>query len=193
VPLGKQTAEALADFAQSLLAPVQKALAGWQHEAEWAKRDLETAKAELRAMHRERHGEVWFWQRDGADKLESLACPVLIDAADLRAELARARQGGAETIRCAYERHNMHEHPGLALRCAWVAGHKDSHTFLLVEDDDDAPLPVPAQPQGDAQKAEERMTSADCTYEVAISGEPCPHESHAPPAAPPDVCPRCGR
>ena len=33
--------------------------------------------------------EMWYWQGDGEDHLESLTCPVLIEAADLRAILAQ--------------------------------------------------------------------------------------------------------
>ena len=40
--------------------------------------------AEIQALHRERNGEVWYWQGDGEDHLESLTCPVLIEAEDLR-------------------------------------------------------------------------------------------------------------
>jgi len=29
-------------------------------------------------------GEYWMWQGDGEDRLESLSCPVLIEAQDLR-------------------------------------------------------------------------------------------------------------
>ena len=47
-------------------------------------------KAEVEALHRERQGEVWYWQGDGEDKLESLSCPVLIEAQDLRELLKKA-------------------------------------------------------------------------------------------------------
>jgi len=47
-------------------------------------------KAEVEALHRERVGEVWYWQCDGEDHLESLSCPVLIDAEDLRTLLSLA-------------------------------------------------------------------------------------------------------
>ena len=35
-------------------------------------------KLQLRTMVDERHGDVWLWQGDGEDDLESLGCPVLI-------------------------------------------------------------------------------------------------------------------
>jgi len=44
---------------------------------------------EVVALRRERQGEVWYYQGDGEDKLESLTCPVLIEAADLRAIVQR--------------------------------------------------------------------------------------------------------
>ena len=43
---------------------------------------------EIEALHRERRGEVWYWQGDSEDKLESLTCHVLIEAQDLRNLLA---------------------------------------------------------------------------------------------------------
>lgn len=37
-------------------------------------------------------GAVWFWAGDGTDNLETLACPVVINAGDLRALIAPAAQ-----------------------------------------------------------------------------------------------------
>ena len=51
------------------------------------KREAEKLSDENAALQRERQGEVWYWQGDGEDHLESLACPVLIEADDLRALL----------------------------------------------------------------------------------------------------------
>lgn len=62
--------------------------------------ELEAALAEVKkqavalqnevvALRRERQGEVWYYQGDGEDKLESLTCPVLIEAEDLRAIVQR--------------------------------------------------------------------------------------------------------
>ena len=61
------------DQLDEALAEVKKAAVNLQNENE--------------ALRRERQGEVWYWQGDGEDHLESLACPVLIEADDLRALL----------------------------------------------------------------------------------------------------------
>lgn len=55
-------------------------------DAEIAERDATIAamREEVHALHQERKGEVWFWQDDEEDHLESLTCPVLIAAAVLR-------------------------------------------------------------------------------------------------------------
>jgi len=53
------------------------------------KKEAAKVQNEVAALRRERDGEVWYWQGDGGDKLESLTCPVLIEAEDLRAILAR--------------------------------------------------------------------------------------------------------
>jgi len=53
------------------------------------KREAEKLSDENAALQRERQGEVWYWQGDGNDNLESLTCPVLIEADDLRALLER--------------------------------------------------------------------------------------------------------
>jgi len=53
---------------------------------------LEKEVARLREqnewLHRERIGEVWCWQGDSEDHLESLACPILISPERLRAAIA---------------------------------------------------------------------------------------------------------
>ncbi len=45
---------------------------------------IEQLKAELNARYAKDKEEVWYWLGDGNDHLESLVCPVLIEAADLR-------------------------------------------------------------------------------------------------------------
>lgn len=54
------------------------------------KRKAGKLEAENEALRRERQGEIWYWQGDGEDHLESLTCPVLIEAADLRELLKEA-------------------------------------------------------------------------------------------------------
>lgn len=48
------------------------------------------------AMQYKRHGEVWYWQEDGDNHIESLTCPVMIPAETLRRLLA-SRQSGEDT------------------------------------------------------------------------------------------------
>ena len=52
--------------------------------------DAMRLKNEANAAYRASIGEVWYWQGNG-DDLESLTCPVLIEADDLRALLANHR------------------------------------------------------------------------------------------------------
>lgn len=54
--------------------------------------------AEFKALKRERVGEVWYWQGDGGDKLESLACPVLIEVEDLKGLIEQAKSEERERI-----------------------------------------------------------------------------------------------
>ena len=56
--------------------------------------NVERLKAELDALHRERIGEVWYWQSDGEDHLESLSCPVLINPMELKLLLEQALKTG---------------------------------------------------------------------------------------------------
>ena len=60
---------------------------GGEKGADWLPslvESLEKAREEVEALHRERKGEVWYWQGDGYDFPESLTCPVLIGAEALR-------------------------------------------------------------------------------------------------------------
>jgi len=71
--------------------------------AEVKKKAAELANENL-ALHRERQGEVWYYQGDGEDKLESLTCPVLIEAEDLRA-IVQERDRLKEGLNDVVERH----------------------------------------------------------------------------------------
>jgi hypothetical protein len=51
-------------------------------------RERDELKAELKRREERDKGNVWFWQGDGNDHLESLTCQVVIHADDLRAMLA---------------------------------------------------------------------------------------------------------
>jgi len=55
------------------------------------KKEAAKVQNEVAALRRERDGEAWYWQGDGTDHLESLTCPVLIEAEDLRALLERGK------------------------------------------------------------------------------------------------------
>jgi hypothetical protein len=52
-------------------------------------RQLAEAQARIRMMIQHQKGEYWCWQGDGEDHLESLTCPVLIQAGTLREMHAR--------------------------------------------------------------------------------------------------------
>ena len=47
-------------------------------------KERDALRAELDARTAKQTDEFWYWQRDGDNYLESLVCPVLISAADLR-------------------------------------------------------------------------------------------------------------
>lgn len=47
---------------------------------------------QIDALLSERGGSVWVWQRDGGNELETLVCPVLIHADDLREILRRSER-----------------------------------------------------------------------------------------------------
>jgi hypothetical protein len=46
--------------------------------------EVDRLRAMVNALEMEREGEVWYWLGDGEDHVESLTCPVLIEAAALR-------------------------------------------------------------------------------------------------------------
>lgn len=60
------------------------------------KKEAAKVQNEIVALRRERDGEVWYWQGDMADRLESLTCPVLIEADDLRVIFNRAKKAEEE-------------------------------------------------------------------------------------------------
>lgn len=63
-------------------------------------KDLTTSikDAEIEALHRERKGEVWYWQGKG-DHIESLTCPILIEAQDFRDLMAERDKVVAEAVK----------------------------------------------------------------------------------------------
>lgn len=64
-------------------------------------RELEAERGRLRLSIAERKGEVWYWQGDSEDHLESLTCPVVISADKLRGilkQLETERAGSAAML-----------------------------------------------------------------------------------------------
>ncbi len=57
---------------------------------------IDSLKRQLQAYMEKANGEFWYWQGDGTDELESLTCPILIRADDLRAILSPPRAGMTE-------------------------------------------------------------------------------------------------
>jgi hypothetical protein len=61
--------------------------------------EIKRLEKENQAAYRASIGEVWYWQGDGDDKLESLICPILIEAEDFRNiyfQIASADKRGEE-------------------------------------------------------------------------------------------------
>ena len=56
-----------------------------QAEVEHWKTEVDRYRDEINTRHDKDKGNFWYWQGDGEDHLESLTCPVLIRAEDLRA------------------------------------------------------------------------------------------------------------
>lgn len=75
-----------------------------QHEAD--QQTIRALRAQIEAFGMKSSGELWYWQGDGADNLESLTCPILIHAAQLRALSAPPAVGALtpqEFMKCIYE------------------------------------------------------------------------------------------
>jgi len=67
---------------QDGMPPIRRAIEEPASDAFIAERD--GLRAELRRRHAVEKGEVWYWQHDGHDHPDSLACQVVIRADDLR-------------------------------------------------------------------------------------------------------------
>ncbi len=61
-------------------------------------KERDEARAEKMALYRERIGEVWYWQGDGEDHVESLSCPILIEPEAMRAIHAEVEKN--KTVSC---------------------------------------------------------------------------------------------
>ncbi len=70
---------------------------GWKSPTEW-----EQLKAERDALYGKQKGEVWYWQKED-NHLESLSCPILIEAEDLRAIEQAVHQARIDTARKIFE------------------------------------------------------------------------------------------
>lgn len=79
-----------------LTAEVEKLKAAHDHVMTQATDQLKTANKLIRSAIDYRKDEVWFWQGDGSDRLESLSCPVIIHPIDLIA-LIKGAGGQNET------------------------------------------------------------------------------------------------
>lgn len=64
---------------------MRKAALGWKWEAQRALNDYQKVRHELAELRAGLAGDLWLWQGDGDDHLESLTCSVVISAADLAA------------------------------------------------------------------------------------------------------------
>lgn len=54
--------------------------------------EVERLKAELNTRYAKEIEEVWYWLGDGNDHLESLTCPILIEASELRELLEKTKR-----------------------------------------------------------------------------------------------------
>lgn len=85
----------LANKAADMLVKYGRLAAGWEEEARSIQSNLDRYKEICDVHRRENAGETWFWQGDGFDFPESIACPVIMQAGKLRAmldEIASLRQ-----------------------------------------------------------------------------------------------------
>lgn len=63
---------------------------GWQEHAKWLQRQLHLAQCDNTLLRSQAKGDIWAWQGDGTDYLESMSSRmvVVIFAGDLRAAIA---------------------------------------------------------------------------------------------------------
>lgn len=69
----------------------EKKIAGFVEQAKAAEAHTQKLRRENLLYAANARGEFWAWQGDECDHLESLTCPVLIPAAELRALLEAAK------------------------------------------------------------------------------------------------------
>lgn len=88
---------------QPVVQPEQPATAesvGWKAHAEAVERERDYWRRRAQAMHEHQRGQVWYWQGDGEDHLESLcnSLPVVIRADALRSLVQPAPAGQGEPV-----------------------------------------------------------------------------------------------
>jgi len=72
------------ELADQILSLIKENFPALAKEMGWtSSEDTVRLTAHIKALHQERKGEVWFWQGDGEDHLESLSCPLLINPQDI--------------------------------------------------------------------------------------------------------------
>lgn len=78
--------------------PVEGTAAGWKSHAEAMERERDYYRQRVRTLDEHQEGQVWYWQDDGGDHLESMvgSLPVVIRADQLRALLAVAARPQAD-------------------------------------------------------------------------------------------------
>lgn len=83
----------------SVLATLTRQRDGWREEAESLRRRLRSAESDIDARAKHQRNDVWYYQGDGYDHIESMATDmvVVIHAADLRALVAAGPATGAAT------------------------------------------------------------------------------------------------
>jgi len=82
---------------------VMKMLAVAADQITYLEKQMQDLNHTLSMMRDQETGQVWYWQGDGQDHPESLVCPVVISANDLRALLPRATMG----TRTAYDTYDQ--------------------------------------------------------------------------------------
>lgn len=79
------------------IATLERQRDGWREEATFLRRRLVVAESDIDAMRKHQANDVWYYQGDGRDHVESMATDmvVVIHAGDLRALLAASAKGEA--------------------------------------------------------------------------------------------------
>ena len=104
-PTPKLTADPLEPYRETLMADLKRtpgAVRDKHPTPELTTEERTWNKLELLAHREKAKGNYWCWQGDGEDHLESLTCPVLVSAAQVRELLAarsKAFEEAAEAVK----------------------------------------------------------------------------------------------